>query len=82
MNVVFTDKEIQEGCFVASNRSNRPPMDPVRVRMLKACLRDKYMYKEKSNDEIWALVVEAVNAKGRGFVYGVKKALRRVTDSS
>jgi hypothetical protein len=73
--VVFTKEEIQAGTFVFSNRSNRPAMDPVRVRMLKACLRDKYKLKEKNNDDIWAYTVEAINSKGRGFAYGMKKAL-------
>jgi hypothetical protein len=81
VNVVFTEKEIQNGCFIASNRSNRPPMDPVRVRMLKACFRDKYKNKEKTNDDIWSIVCEAVNTKGRGFVFRVKKALRLSNNS-
>lgn len=74
---LFSKEEILSSVLEPSSRTNRPPLSPTRVKLLKEAMKQRFNLNCKESDKHWTLVTEAVNSKGRSIKLAdrIRKAL-------
>ena len=65
-SVLFSENELAEGVIsLANRRTDRSPLDPARVELLKEAIKRKFRAPDALFDAYWPVMAKAINTKGR-----------------
>lgn len=79
VDILFTPEELRRGVLEESNRTNREPLDPIRVQLMKKAMVARFEFLQNDQSKIektWNVIKDRINNKGRNLVHRFTQLLR------
>ena len=80
---LFSKEELRAGVLEDSNRTDRDPLSPNRVKLMKLAMVEKFEFlkdDEVKKDKNWAMIKDRVNNKGRNIAYRFRQLFTKETN--